>query len=93
MIKVASGLDCYACGLPAVDPIEEGFAYNLDPEDPLGKMYNETCNDFATFQQEFPAEALRKWQRPCPPAVKSCFWAKGALNGESKISGSVVYTP
>ena len=76
-------LDCYACGLSIADPVEEGFSYNTDPEDPLGKMYNETCSSFATFQIESPS-AMSKWIRPCPPDVKSCFWAQGMLNDESE---------
>lgn len=87
---MADCLDCYACGLSSVDPLEmEGSVYNSDPEDPMGKMYNETCSSFATFQVEFP-EAMSKWVRSCPPDVKSCFWATGGLNEESKKAQCVI---
>ena len=46
-IQSADSIECYACGLSMIDPIEDKQTYNMDPDDPGGKMYNETCIVFA----------------------------------------------
>ena len=84
-IKSADCIECYACGLAVIDPIQEGHVYNLDPDDPKGKMFNETCVVFDSFLLDHP-KSMDKWIRPCPDKVESCFWAKGEYNGESKYS-------
>ena len=84
-------LDCYACGLAMVDPIAELFPYNLESSDPEGKMYNESCTLFATYQIEHP-DSMKKWVRPCPLNVKSCFWAEGSYQGESKFGPEISKT-
>ena len=55
----------------------------MDPDDTGGKMFNETCISFDSFLLEYP-QSMNKWLRMCPENVKSCFWAKGAYNGEGK---------
>ena len=43
------------------------------------KMYNHTCDI---------ADELGlgdNWVRKCPPGVKSCFWAEGAYDKQSKF--------
>ena len=82
-VQNSLSLDCYACGLSMVDPIEEKHLYNLDPDDVTAKMYNETCTIFDTWLLEY-SSSMTKWVRPCPPDVQSCFWAKGTYNDESK---------
>ena len=83
-IQSADSIECYACGLAMIDPIEDKQTYNLDPDDPEGKMYNETCIVFDTFLLEHP-KIMSKWLRTCPENVKSCFWAKGGYNSEGEL--------
>ena len=84
-IKSVDCIDCYACGLSVVDPVEDGYSYNLDPDDHSGRMFNETCIVFESYLLDYP-QSMGKWIRSCPENVKSCFWAKGAYNGEGKSS-------
>ncbi len=62
---------------------EDGFSYNLDENDPVSRMYNETCTLFDTYLVEFP-NSMNKWLRPCGDNVVSCFWAQGSYNDECK---------
>merc|ERR1719273_1483363 len=45
-------------------------------------MFNETCIVFESYLLDYP-QSMGKWIRSCPKKVKSCFWAKGAFNGEA----------
>ena len=71
-----SGIDCYACGLPMLDPTLENEKYSWDPYDRGTKMYNESCTQYKQYQQEYP-QFMDKWLRKCPAGVTTCFWAKG----------------
>ena len=53
-IKSADSIECYACGLAMIDPVVvDNQKYSLDPDDPGGKMYNETCIVFEHFFVSF----------------------------------------
>ena len=71
-IKSVDSIECYACGLAMIDPIEDKQTYNMDPDDPGGKMYNETCIVFDTFLLEHP-KIMSKWLRTCPKNVRGEF--------------------
>ena len=55
----------------------------MEPMDVESKMYNESCTLFSSYQIEHP-DSMKKWLRPCPLNVKSCFWAEGSYEGESE---------
>lgn len=42
------------------------------------KMYNHTCD----IADEMGLD--EKWMRKCPAGVKSCFWAQGRYDAQSK---------
>ena len=75
-VDQVSGIDCYACGLPMLDPTLENEKYSWDPYDRGTKMYNESCTQYKQYQQEYP-QFMDKWLRKCPAGVTTCFWAKG----------------
>merc|ERR1711997_248776 len=64
-IKSVDCIECYACGLSVVDPIEDGYSYNLDPDDHKGRMFNETCIVFESYLLDYP-NSMNKWIRSCP---------------------------
>ena len=75
-------VSCFTCGLEEIDPeIDNPGSYGDERKEgtPAGKkMYNHTCDI---------ADELGlgdNWVRKCPPGVKSCFWAEGAYDKQSK---------
>ena len=83
--NVDDGISCYACGLEEVDPeIDEPGSYGdfrKEGTPPGKKMYNHTCD----IADETGLDDQR-WVRKCPAGVKSCFWAKGNYEKQSKLS-------
>ena len=85
-----STLSCITCGLCEIDPEkdEEGSygderTKGYKPEKKL-KMYNHTCDiaDELMVGGKHGDNFIRK----CPPGVKSCFWAEGRYDKQSKLS-------
>ena len=79
---VTESISCFACGLEEFDPEDdvEGSYGDIRKEGtPDGKkMYNHTCD----IADELGLDD--KWVRKCPPAAKSCFWAEGRYDKQSK---------
>ena len=83
-------LSCITCGLEDIDPEkdEEGSygderTKGYKPEKKL-KMYNHTCDiaDELIVGGKHGDNFIRK----CPPGVKSCFWAEGRYDKQSKYN-------
>jgi len=74
-------IECFACGLPMIDPTKDNSTFSLDPYEPKSKIYNESCTIYKQYQLEYP-EYMNKWVRKCPAGSTNCFWAKGTLNAE-----------
>ena len=80
---VLESISCYACGLEEFNPENDkpGSYGDIRKEGtPDGKkMYNHTCD----IADDLGLDA--KWERQCPPGVKSCFWAEGRYDKQSKF--------
>lgn len=90
--KVEQQIQCYACGLPKVDP--EG-----DIKGSYGKkLYNHSCIDFINHLNR-KGKSIQgndyesKFIRTCPVGVKSCFGAKGFYDrDDEKVSNDISVT-
>ena len=82
-ITTEDRISCYACGLEEVDPeVDEPGSYGdfrKEGTPPGKKMYNHTCD----IADETGLEDQR-WVRKCPVGIKSCFWARGNYENQSK---------
>ena len=84
-------IECFACGLPMIDPTKDNSTFSLDPYEPKSKIYNESCTIYKQYQLEYP-EYMNKWVRKCPAGSTNCFWAKGTLNVEGIYLVSLITT-
>ena len=79
---VADSISCFTCGLEDVDPemdVKGSYGDARKDGTPEGKkMYNHTCD----IADEMGLDD--KWVRKCPAGVKSCFWAQGRYDSQSK---------
>jgi len=89
--KVEQQIQCYACGLPKVNP--EGDITGSYGQ----KLYNHSCSDFTKHLKREGGKRVpgasdveKKFIRTCPVGVKSCFGAKGFYDrDDTKIENDI----